>query len=345
MATKRSAKLSGKAQALLDAQVGFWLDLLEPAALKPWVAAELDAVLADAKKLKLEEVVSRKSVQHVALRYAAEVEHSGAIPELVGEIAKVVQAHPLNASTKLSQLIPDRHFVEWLNKLLELKDARNQLLHEALRNPVMNTVAGDLLYRGISGYLGQSNIAKGIPGAQSMLKFGKSVLARATPRLEGAIEETLRRYIQQSLEATLRESEGSLKSLLTDKVLRDAALEIWAGLKGRSVAEFRASVSNDDVEELFVIGYEHWRDLRKTKYYAALIETGVAAFFDKYGKTTLAELLEEVGVSRDMILHDLMEFAPAALAGIKKKKLLEPLVRRLLAPFYASAAAQKILGD
>ena len=52
-----------------------------------------------------------------------------------------------------------------------------------------------------------------------------------------------------------------------------------------------------------------------------------------------------MGVSREMILGDLMRFAVPALAVLKKKKLLEPLIRRWLAPFYASEVASKLLAD
>jgi len=52
-----------------------------------------------------------------------------------------------------------------------------------------------------------------------------------------------------------------------------------------------------------------------------------------------------MGISRKMILTDLMRFAPPALAAIKKKKLMEPLIRRWLEPFYHSPAAAALLAD
>ena len=345
MAKKAAAKLGDKATALLDAQVAWWLEHLDVKALKPWLEAEVDALLADATKLKLEEVVSRADVQAVAKQYAAELEPHGAIPELVGEIAQALQAHAAQKKTKLGELMPDKQFREWLDKILELHAAREAIIHSALSNPVVSAVAGDLLYRGISGYLGESSLTKSIPGASSMLKFGKSMLAKATPKLDAAIESTLRKYIQQSLDATLRESEHSLKTLLTDEMLRESALEIWASLKGMTVAEVRSTVSVDDVEELFVIGYEHWRSVRKTAYYGAMIDAGIESFFDKYGKTALATLLEEMGISRAMILKDLLRFGGPAIAALKKKKLLEPMVRRWLEPFYRTELASKLLAD
>lgn len=345
MAKKAAAKLGSKAQALLDAQVSWWLERLDTKALLPWLEVEVDALLADAGKLKLEDVVSSESVQAIARQYAAELEPHGAIPELVGEIAQALQEHPAQKKTKLGELMPDKQFREWLDKILELHASREAIIHAALSNPVVSAVAGDLLYRGISGYLGESSLTKSIPGASSMLKFGKSMLAKATPKLDAAIEATLRKYIQQSLDATLRESEHSLKTLLTDEMLRESALEIWASLKGMTVAQVRSTVSAGDVEELFVIGYEHWRVFRKTGYYSAMIDAGVAKFYDKYGKGSLKTLLDEMGVTRTMILNDLERFGPPAIAGLKKKKLLEPLVRRLLEPFFSSDAAAKLLAD
>jgi hypothetical protein len=345
LAQKAAPELTPKAAALLDAHVAFWLDRLDGKALEPWLAGEVDALLADAAKLKLKDAVRVADVQAVARQYAAEIEPHGAIPELVGEIAAALQAHPLHAKTRLAELLPDRHFREWLDKLLELKSAREALLHAALANPVVHSVAGDLLYRGISGYLAENSLTKSIPGASSMLKLGKSVLSRATPRLDAAIETTLRKYLQQSLDATLRESEHSLKALLTDAALREAALDVWAGLKQQTVSQARATVTSTDLEELFVIGYEHWRTLRKSPWYGAMIDAGVEAFFAKYGDASLAELLDEMGVTRAMILADASRFALPALAALKKKKLLEPLVRRQLEPFYASAAARSVLAE
>lgn len=335
--------LPAQAAALLEAQVRFFADRLDPAGLEALLGAEVPQLLADAKKLKLEEVVSRQSVKDVARTYAVELEPSGAIPELVGEIALRLQKLPVQARTRLGELMPERQFEDWLEKLLELKAARAEVLHQALSNPVVVTLASDLIYRGIRGYLSENAVTRGIPGAQSMMKFGKTMLAKATPKLDGAIESALRGYVQRSTEATLRESEHSLNELLTDERLREAAHEAWAQLKTLTPAALREPLSVEDVEELFVIGYEHWRVLRKSEWYGALIDAGIDAFFDKYGKTSLTALLEEVGVTEAIIVRDALRFAPTVLTVLRKKKLLEPLLRRQLQPFFERAAAAGLL--
>ena len=51
MPKKATAKLSSKAQALLDAQVAWWLERLDAKALAPWLQTEIDALVVDASKL------------------------------------------------------------------------------------------------------------------------------------------------------------------------------------------------------------------------------------------------------------------------------------------------------
>jgi hypothetical protein len=102
-------------------------------------------------------------------------------------------------------------------------------------------------------------------------------------------------------------------------------------------------VSSLDVEEFFVIGYETWRELRTTPFYAALIDGGIDSFFDKYGDTTLRGILDEMGITRDIAIRDAMRFAPPVLKMLKQKKMLEPMLRRNLEKFYRSAAVARII--
>ena len=51
-----------------------------------------------------------------------------------------------------------------------------------------------------------------------------------------------------------------------------------------------------------MIVFEYWRELRHTDYFNAMLEAGVQAFFDKYGDTSLTGLLDELGVTRELML-------------------------------------------
>lgn len=344
-ATKAATIKHPVVAALYESHVEHILALLTGDGLEAHLSEEIDADLANAAKLKLSAVVSRDLVKATAATYAIHMPMSGGIPELVGDIARALHAHPIHDSTRLTDVISDQQVKEIINKAVEMEEVRDRLLHEVLGNPLLADLASDLIYRGIKGYLAQGNeAAKGIPGASSLMSLGKTMLSKASPGLEKSLDEGLLSYVRKNTKATLRMSEDTLKKKLNAETLRSIALDVWADIKLRPASSLRQFVSAESLEEMFVIGYEYWRaDLRNTPYYAALLDIGIDGFYDKYGDETLAVVLEEVGVTRDMILTEVMRYAPPVLAALSKTGMLDGIVRRQLLPFYSSGRVEAVL--
>lgn len=331
------------ADTLLDAHVRHVMDTLKGKSLQIWVATELDHALSNADKLTLNDCVTRKMITDTALTYASDLELGGGIPELVGDIARALHDHEIHDQTRLRDLISDARYREFLDKILELKSLRRKLVEQAVASPLYARFASNLLYHGIQGYLAQSTVASKIPGASSMLKFGKTMMSMATPQLEASIEESLKRYIGKTVKSTSSASAHFLLDHVDNDAVRELALDFWDRIRDSKVTALREDISNLDIEELFVSGYEFWRELRKGKYYRTLIGAGIDSFFDKYGDVTLAELLEDLGITRDIMLAEAMHYAPHVLKALHRKKLLEPAIRRNLERFYHSSAARAIL--
>lgn len=331
--------------ALYEAHVEHALALLTGDGLQAHLARELDADLANAERLTLNQVVTREQIKATAHTYAVHMPMAGGIPELVGDIARVLHAHPIHDDTRLTDIISDQQVREIVNKAVEMREVRERLVHEVLGNPLLVDLASDLIYRGIKGYLAQGNeAARGIPGASTLMGLGKSVLSKASPNLEKTLDEGLHNYVRKSTKATLQHSEEALLKKLSDQALRDLALDVWAGVKHRPASDFRQYVSADSLEEFFVIGYEYWRgELRKSSYYATVIDVSIDSFFDKYGDHSLVYLLVEVGVTRDMILAEFMRFAPPIIAVLHGNGMLEGIIRRQLLPFYTSGRVEAVL--
>lgn len=333
-----------KAEVLLNAHVAFIMERLHGKALHALIAEEVDHLLADAARISLNDAVTREMIKETARGYAVELELSGAIPELVGDIARDLYANPIHDVTALGDLLPDDLFSEFLDKILEMRDLRRRVVHEAVANPVYAALASDILMEGLRGYLQQGSArARKIPGAARAVRLGQSLLGNALPAIEEAVEENLRNYIRKSLEGVMQRSEDFLLGHFNEEKIREVALDIWDVLKERHIAELREGVSSLDVEEFFVIGYEAWRELRTTAFYGALIDGGVDSFFDKYGDSTLREILDEMGITREIAIRDAMRFAPPVLEMLRQKKLLEPMIRRNLEKFYRSAAVARII--
>lgn len=331
--------------ALFEAHVAHTMNLLAGDGLADYLAAEVDASLSQARSLVLGEVVTPELIKATARTYAVDMPMAGGIPELVGDIARAIHAHPIQDETLLAHVVSDRQVREIVNKAVEMHELRERLISAVLGNPLLADMAGDLILRGIKGYLAQGNAAaKSIPGASALMGLGKSVLSKTSPGLEKSLDEGLQAYVHKSTKSTLRSSEKALLARLNDEALRRVAMDFWADIKHLPVATLRRFVSAETLDEGVVVGYELWRsELRHTHYYATLIDIGIDCFFDKYGRSTLAFVLEEIGVTREMIIGELMRFAPPVLTALRSQGMLEPIVRRQLLPFYASGVVEQVL--
>ena len=70
----------------------------------------------------------------------------------------------------------------------------------------------------------------------------------------------------------------------------------------------------------------------------------VDAFFDRFGGYSPTELLDELDLSRDDIVADLVRIAPQVVEALRETGDLERIVRAELEPFYASAEVIALLG-
>ncbi|GAC1629145.1 MAG: hypothetical protein NVS9B10_19960 [Nevskia sp.] len=336
--------MSARAQALFEAQVKYIVDDLAGAGLKALIEEEVDAALVSATQLKLGEAVTRQMIKDTARVFAVELEPGPGVPELVGEIARKLYAHKIHDRTRPGDLLADPQVAELLDKGLELESLREKLIREVVTSPLYAGFASDLLYRGITGYLAQNAVTRNIPGASSVMKLGRAALSKAKPDLEASLEESLKKYIARSVQASTERSAEFLIEHADNDLLREIGLDLWQKLKALPIGALRQDIGGDDIEEIFVEVYEIWRSVRRTDYYRLLIEAGIDGFFDKYEDETLATLLDDLGVTRELMIAEGLRYGPAIVRKLHKKKLLEPVVRRRLQGFYASPALAALLG-
>lgn len=344
--TSKDAFAGSKAEALLEAHVAWLVARWDSEGLEDDVGRRLDAALAVADQLKLEDVVTLRSIQQTAIGYASDMTLGGAIPALVGDIATALYEHPVHEKTRLEQLMPDKQFEELLDKVLELRELREAVVHESVSNPIFANLITELLYSGVRDYVATSTKFAGrLPGAKSAMKFGKAFVDRARPELGNSLEDGIKTYVNKNTQTSLNASERYLLDAFESDEFRQVVLDLWDENKHLSVASVRDFAGQLDIEELFVIGYEYWQHLRQTPLYQQLIESGIEVFYDTYRKTPLTEILEDIGVTRDMMVRDAMRFLPKIVRALRKKGLLESAIRQQLEDFYRSDAAAAVLND
>ncbi len=335
--------LSAKAEALLNAHVAFMVAQLDANQLHESLVREVDAILANAPLLTLNECVTPEMIKETVHRYAVELELGAGVLDIIGDVARTIHGHEVHQHTTLNDLLPDHHFMALLDKVLEMKSLREHVVREVVANPVYSALTSDILYHGIRGYLVQSTQGNS-KATKSLVKLGKTVLSKVPADIEASFEFNLRHYIQKSISAVMVESERFLLTIDEDK-LRYALLDIWDDIKINKASIAQQFLTSLDVEEFFVLSYEFWREFRESDYFTVLINAGIDAFFNRYGDTTFDVLLEEVGIRRDMLIADAMRFVPPVVKVLKAKNLLEPMLRRQFESFYASPSVAAILAS
>ncbi|HAJ41878.1 MAG TPA: hypothetical protein DCM00_04340, partial [Alcanivorax sp.] len=160
-------------------------------------------------------------------------------------------------------------------------------------------------------------------------------------RWRASLEMRLQEWLLERTEALL--SDPWLYSDDNLGELRELVLVAWQDFAERPVTELRELLSSEDIQELFVIGYDFWREFRHSDYFATMLDTGINAFFEKYGDTTLRDLIDEVGIARDDLLDDAHRFAPPVLRLLRERGLLDAWLRRHLAPFFEKPETLAIL--
>ncbi|EKF74528.1 hypothetical protein A11A3_07875 [Alcanivorax hongdengensis A-11-3] len=327
-----SEKKQEIAERLLDGLLDHLCERLTPAQLEGVITQELDYLLAQSDRFSLSQLVSVEQVQTTARKYAVQMDISGAIPELVGDMVERFYDHGIQGQRQIGEVLDESAVEAFLDKLLEIPLSQHGVAWLG-RNPVLLAVLAGGAQMGVKTVLHQSLPA---PLRAQLLK-------RLPPRwlasLELRLQEWLLRRTEQLLSDPYLYRDDNLEEL------RDLVLVAWQDFAQRPVAELRELISSEDIQELFVIVFEYWRELRHSDYFNSLLDTGVQAFFDKYGDSTPGELLAELGISREMMLDDALRFAPPILAVLQREGLVREWLRRQLGPYFASESALAILEE
>lgn len=310
-----------KAKHLLDALVAHLQEQLAPEHLDRWLEAELDYVLERAATVRLGEVVDAGQVKATVRKYAVQMELGGGIPELVGDLVERLYHHGVQTRQRIGEVLEEETVIALLDKILEIP-LSSRGIRWLSRNPVLLALLAGGAQLGVKTWL-----HRGIPESVSSL-----VGQRLSPRWRASLELRLQDWLIERMRTLMADpwlySDENLASL------RELILVAWQEFADRPFTDLRELLSSEDIQELFVIGYDFWRQFRRSDYFATLLDSAIDAFFETYQDATLVELIDEVGIQRDDLLDDARRFAPPVVALLRERGLLDAWLRRHLEPFF-----------
>ena len=338
--------ISNLADTLFEAHVKHEMASLKGAKLKKFLEAEVDELLNHAETVPLEQLVSSEQVMGVIRRIVIDMELDAGIPELAAEMATEVMSAPVQADTTLGEILSRDQASAFIEEALELRQQRERIIAGIMAHPVYQELVSNVVYHGLVNYLYEDNLlTRSVPGVGSMMKFGKKMANKAVPGLDETFERRIKAWLSDSLPGLITRSEQFLHKALTDDELRDSVMAAWVTLEGSTIAELKDGLGDVELQEFVVLGYDFWLHFRETVYFEGCAQAAVEHLYAKYGSQPVITLLQDVGVTREVIVTELTELALPVVDVLREEGYVEALLRRRLGAFYRSAAVKKLLVD
>lgn len=330
--------MSNSANELLEAHVAFELAQWRGKTLNKRIKEDVTAFCAWSKNITLDEFSSAGQVTEIARRLVHEMPLPEDITGIIGTVAKHLIALPVNAETRVADVLDEALYDEGTELVIQLKDLREELIRQAVNSPVYGNLVSEILFNGIRDYLTSDNaVTQKIPG-MSLINKGAGAISKRIPDLENR----LRSSVEKNLNRTIRQSEKFLNDSLTDERIRGIAEELWDMIQHSplSVADV---LEEEEIDDLIAFGFKLWLHLRETDYLIELIREGIEQVFNEYGDHSLAKLLDMVGVNKKLLQAEALAIVPAIVEVADESGFLEETIRRRFEPFYASKEAAKLL--
>jgi hypothetical protein len=328
--------------ALLDAHVQHIVDGVSGPELDAQVRGHVDAIFAWFSEVSLATLVTREQVLDSVDRFVIELRVSGGITELAGEIARVVIAAKASEGMRLVDVLPTSSFEEFADKLQRFDRLREDVIRVTLGSQALSEAAARLLSQRVAETL-----------TARLHKLPLVSLTRLAGRLEGELlpqlERRLRSLLFQRLERYRGTFAAELLSTLTTALdadfVRALADDLWAAVSVTPLPEVFSLLGEQDLEDLVVTVLEFWLRFRKSPYLRAVIAEGVGYFFEKYGAEAISDVIDDMGVTREMVVDELLTYLRPVVQHAASTGFLAERVRAQLTPFYESDACAKLLAS
>jgi hypothetical protein len=289
--------------------------------------------------VQLDELVTREQVMGVIDRFVIDLRISGGITELAGQMSQTVFSSHASADTRVDQLLSYEQYREYADKIESLQDAHREVFRRVAETRSFRA----LLIRSLT--LGAMQLL--LPRSAQAADDDAGPLSRLRRylalELGDRFEERLTRYFERNALTVARVTADKAHALLSADVLRSIADELWDTIGGMRLAELYSFLTVSDIEDFVVMSYETWLSFRKTPFFRSTCVQVVDAFFDKYGSESVRALLEDMGVTSAMVVHEVRTLFEPMLGLAARTGLREAQIRQRLARFYQSDLARSLL--
>lgn len=331
------------AAALLDAQVA-WILTQFDSGVEQFAAEQVDRLLEVAGLVQVGQLGTPDAVQATARELLGAAAQSQALRVLAVDVAMRGRTMPDNTRTTPADLVDRDHVEELVDAVLSLHRLHERALDRIAASPLVGVAASSFVTQLVTDVLSQNtDLARKVPGMSSLLALGGSAVGRVRGLADRQLDGMLGDAVGKGGEFAVRRLNAAVLGVLRTGPILGAAMESWDLQAGEPIADIARHLGATEVRRLAEAGHAVAADLAGTAYAGAVLDASVEIFFEHYARAPVADLLEDFGLTRAVLVELVTRHVRQVLDGLRASGELEPLVRAWLAPFYASPAVRAIL--
>lgn len=322
--------------AMLDAHVRFEVDRLTGEGLEASIRTEVEALFSWFDQVTLDELASAEQVTESAFTWIDAVSSADLLPYVEATLASL-RASLAASPESVGDVVSQDDAVRWATSLAGMDDARGELLEQVTTSKAYSRLVAHVVYQGIKSYMLTENLlAKKIPGASSLVRFGQRSITAAAPSLEKNVDRQLIAFVDANIADTIRDSRRFIDSMMDPDAVGSMAAEAWTGVADRPVASLADLLTEDEVHTLAHLVWQQWSSLRETDLLRRLVADSVEGFFAAHGHWPVGTLLGDIGIDADVVLTAVLPLAQSSVEAAADAGYLEERVRERLSAFYDS---------
>lgn len=339
--TQVSATLASE---LLELHIKHELDALTPEGFSHWLKEETAPILECLSTVPLNQLLNEEQLNQIIHDQVVSHPIPGAIAEIAGGAATYLFKSDSHLDSRLKDIMTAKQFQGFVSKFMELESQRHDLIHQMIDLPVYRSLISNVVYKAITRYLYEDNmLSKHVPGVSSMLKMSRNVMNKTVPKISGAMEDSVKKYISNNLSLFQQESKTYLIESLSSEDLESSIMDFWDDVENKTLRELQQGMDSIDLSEFVVLGYEFWLEFRESDYFADCYQSVVSYLYQCYGDEPLGTLFEDLEITESMVIDRIEQLIPQTLSALRDNGVLEDIIRRRLSAFYESNAAQSLL--
>lgn len=336
--------MNEKASALLDAQVAHWLERLSEEEIQKTVEGEIKALHEWLQGVKAEELLSKDrvlaSIQTVVLNREVDSE---VVALIKAEIDRFAFADWLS-EYKITDFVSRKDYDAIIEKSVELDSIRNEIIHHVLNSSVYTQLISDVSFHIIKQYVTEENIVvKKMPGVSSLMKVGNKALNMAAPKLEAAVENTIKKFIKDNIGSTVKLSERLLADSLNKETIVHVGENVWEAMDKTQFNIAEKYIKQDDINDVVDLVVEAWDSARTQDVVMEVITHVADMITERVNEKTLGAWFDSLGGDLDLLSKELSAYLVDAVQPGLESGYLEKRIRANLEPFFASDAVAGIL--